>query len=117
MYVPGLHILSTIQTATVRNLRNAAIFRESIEQWIEKLALTSVGAVYHDFPADGGFTAVVCLTESHVSVHTWPEYQTLTMDIFLSNNTRNNEDKCRQLQAALLEAFDIQDLHVTELYR
>eukprot|EP01035_Chromulina_nebulosa_P023121 gene23121-29959_t len=65
---------------------------EVFDALIVSLALTKTGEVYHTFD-NGGFTASVCLTESHVSIHTWPEYNLATFDVFLSNFRNDNSDK------------------------
>ncbi|MCF3112152.1 S-adenosylmethionine decarboxylase [Niabella sp. CC-SYL272] len=36
-----------------------------------------------------GFTAVICLSESYVSIHTWPEHNLVNLDIYLSNRERS----------------------------
>jgi S-adenosylmethionine decarboxylase len=79
-------------------------FREFIDQQITRLALTKVGEAYHNFPG-GGFTGVVCLTESHLSVHTWPEQGYLTFDVFLSNHLKDNRSATRTLYAAVKTFF------------
>jgi S-adenosylmethionine decarboxylase len=37
----------------------------------------------HDFGAENGFTGVALLAESHISIHTWPEYAYAAIDIFM----------------------------------
>lgn len=37
----------------------------------------------HDFGARAGFTGVALLAESHISIHTWPEYDHAAIDIFM----------------------------------
>ena len=37
----------------------------------------------HDFGDRAGFTGVALLAESHISVHTWPEYDYVAIDIFM----------------------------------
>lgn len=37
----------------------------------------------HDFGTDVGFTGVALLAESHISIHTWPEYEHAAIDIFM----------------------------------
>ena len=37
----------------------------------------------HDFGARAGFTGFALLAESHISVHTWPEFGIATVDIFM----------------------------------
>lgn len=71
---------------------------------IEGLGLAKVGETYHAFP-EGGFTAVVCLTESHVSIHTWPEFGLATFDVFLSNFRHDNAAKVETFYAETLRQF------------
>lgn len=73
------------------------------------LSLTKVGEVYHDFDG-GGYTGVVCLTESHLSIHTWPEKRYLTFDVFLSNHLKDNRSITRELYRRVLVFFDAQIL-------
>ena len=35
----------------------------------------------HDF-TPGGITAILLLAESHISIHTWPEYNFVAIDVF-----------------------------------
>jgi len=83
-YRPGLHILAEFTSEEVPLLESSEACRLLFDQLIRQHDLRKVGEVYHDFPG-GGFTAVVCLTESHLSIHTWPEYRLATFDVFLSN--------------------------------
>jgi len=39
-------------------------------------------SVSHQFPTTGGVTAVVIISESHLALHTWPEYQYAALDVF-----------------------------------
>jgi len=116
LYTKGLHIISTIHTKSDRHLTDVQVFKEKVNDFVTELSLTSVGAVFHDFEG-GGFTAVVCLTESHLSIHTWPEYNRITLDVFLSNNSRNNEDRCRALHDRIIEQFEIEKIETENILR
>ena len=80
--------------------------------------LESMGQVvdYHDFE-NGGFTAVICLTESHLSIHTWPEFKLATFDIFLSNYQKDNSEKVRGIYKEVLNFFEGIENQKTELTR
>ncbi|SET69940.1 S-adenosylmethionine decarboxylase family protein [Hymenobacter actinosclerus] len=114
-YAPGLHILATF-TAPEPALRNMAACRAFFDEQITARGLTPVGAAYHAFD-EGGFTAVVALTESHLSIHTWPEHGLATFDVFLSNFRRDNADRARALYAATLDFFGATEQHKTEVRR
>ncbi|WP_343532377.1 S-adenosylmethionine decarboxylase [Pedobacter sp.] len=115
-YSPGLHILSEFTSNQTHLLFNSDQFRALFDQLIVANQLDKVGEVYHDFE-NGGFTAVVCLTESHMSIHTWPEYKLATFDVFLSNYKRNNSDKVKRIYQSVLSFFDGVEMQKNEIVR
>lgn len=114
-YNPGLHILSTIK-APVHLLTDYLACQIFFDNIIAELQLNKVGEVYHEFD-NKGFTAVVCLTESHISIHTWPEHSLATFDVFLSNFNRDNRSKTRELYAATLAHFNAEEINKHEIVR
>lgn len=99
-YHPGAHILVDATGVEESGLSDPSGFRAMIDAAISELGLVSVGSVHHAFPG-GGFTAVVCLTESHLSIHTWPEHGRATFDVFLSNFSRSNDAAAEALVARI----------------
>ena len=114
-YTPGLHILATF-SAPADKLMTASGCQGHFDGLIASLGLTKVGEAYHSFPGNG-FTAVVCLTESHISIHTWPEHGLATFDVFLSNFLHDNTQKVRQFYSETLRYFDASEISKTELMR
>lgn len=114
-YTPGLHILSSFH-ATEAKLCSAGSCREFFDSLIAELQLQKVGEVYHAFD-NGGFTAVVCLTESHVSIHTWPEFETATFDVFLSNFCNDNTEKVKLFHRRTLDFFEATEISKHEVTR
>lgn len=120
VYTPGLHMLATF-AAPAPALRDADACRTFFDAQVLAFSLEKVGEAYHSFPADengpGGFTAVLALTESHLSIHTWPEHELATFDVFLSNFRRDNSATVRGIYAATLAFFDGTELTQTEVRR
>jgi S-adenosylmethionine decarboxylase proenzyme len=58
-----------------------------------------VASRFHKFPpngnAEGGITGVVIVSESHITIHTWPERKFVNLDVFFCNYTRDNTRKAR----------------------
>ena len=104
-YHPGTHLIATLHTANTALLHQHASFQRCMDALIGEHRLQKLGEVYHDF-SPAGYTGVVCLSESHLSVHTWPEYGRINIDIYLSNYQRNNDGTVQQLYKALQAHFD-----------
>src|ERR1700739_1313442 len=115
-YKPGLHILAEFSTPDAAKLNASACSRIFFDDIVNKYALQKVGEVYHDFDG-GGFTAVVCLTESHLVIHTWPEYKLATFDVFLSNFRQENDDKVRGIFDDVLKFYEGTALQLSEIKR
>lgn len=84
---------------------NAAKAKQLIENICSQHSLQVLGGYYHDFDKQGAFTGVCVLTESHISIHTWPELRYVTVDVFLCNYAQDNSSKVPQLLEALQGIF------------
>ena len=104
-YDPGTHLIATLFTSNTTLLQQHTSFQERVDALIEQFDLQKLGEVYHDFNPSG-YTGVICLSESHLSVHTWPEYGKVNIDIYLSNYLRNNDGTVQALYEALQAHFD-----------
>lgn len=116
LYRPGLHILSEFTSEKITLLTSSIPCRMLFDQLIADHGLSKVGEVYHDFEK-GGFTAVICLTESHLSIHTWPEYKLATFDVFLSNYQKDNSAKVKAIYESVLAFFEGTEKQKTEIIR
>jgi S-adenosylmethionine decarboxylase len=55
-------------------LRSIAVLLSLLRDIIGSLGLTTIGApMWHAFPGEGGVTGITVLSESRLSVHTYPE--------------------------------------------
>jgi S-adenosylmethionine decarboxylase len=115
-YAPGLHVLATFE-APAAQLQDAVGSQQFFSALVARLGLTSVGEVYHTFAGSGGFTAVLALTESHLSIHTWPEHGLATFDVFLSNFRRDNHATVRRVYQETLAFFEGTEQAYTEVLR
>lgn len=104
-YQPGTHIIASLSSPHFERLSLHKGFRQQIETLINTYELQKLGEVYHDF-SPAGFTGVICLSESHISIHTWPEHGLVNLDIYLSNFQRNNDGTVEGIYTALKEYFE-----------
>jgi S-adenosylmethionine decarboxylase len=113
LYAPGLHVLATFGAPAAR-LRDAAGSQFFFAALIARLGLTCVGEVYHVFEEN---TAVLALTESHLSIHTWPEHGLATFDVFLSNFRQDNHATVRQVYRETLAFYEGHEQAYAEVVR
>jgi S-adenosylmethionine decarboxylase len=104
-YDPGTHLIATLYTSNNGLLHQYASFQQKVNKLISEYNLQKLGEVYHNF-SPAGYTGVICLSESHLSIHTWPEYGRINIDIYLSNYKRNNDDVVAHLYKAMQVHFD-----------
>jgi S-adenosylmethionine decarboxylase len=64
-------------------LRSLPRLQALFSQVLEELALEAAAPpVWYVFPGEGGITGMVLLTESHLTVHTFPESGCATFDLY-----------------------------------
>jgi S-adenosylmethionine decarboxylase len=64
-------------------LRSQATLQALLRDVVESLGLTPVGTpMWHAFPGEGGVTGIVMLSESHLTVHTYPETGFAAFDLY-----------------------------------
>jgi S-adenosylmethionine decarboxylase len=74
-----LDIYTEINNYKLISMRNTML---QLTQTIEDSGLTIIGNRYHHFGDGFGFTGVIILSESHFSIHTWPEHGFCAIDLF-----------------------------------
>lgn len=76
---------------------------------VKQAELTVVGDDFHQFSDvagdASGVTGLVLLAESHLAVHTWPELNAVTLDVYVCNFREDNTAKARALTDSLVELF------------
>jgi len=75
-----------------------------------------VKAVFHNF-SPYGVSGVVVITESHVTIHTWPEHGFVTIDVYVCNYTTDNTYKAERLFRSMQEALRPQRTKYQAIHR
>lgn len=101
----GLHLIGKIYTKDIYSLRSLSKTKRGISLLIKKYYLKELGSFYYKFTKQGGFTGIVSLVESHVAIHTWPEFNCLTLDVYLCNYSRDNSRVCRKIFDEICKIF------------
>lgn len=112
MYALGRHVLAELHGCNAELLNDVKI----VEQIMVKAALEA-GAevrevVFHQF-CPQGISGVVVISESHLTIHTWPELGYAAVDVFTCGQRVNPWDACRYLS----EHFEAEHVNATEVQR
>jgi S-adenosylmethionine decarboxylase len=77
----GIHIIAEVRGVEARKISKVEEIRPILDRAISKSGLHVISSTFHQFHPHG-VSAVYLLGESHLSVHTWPEYGYVALDIF-----------------------------------
>lgn len=122
----GLHILANLYRCRgeTRYLTDARALRGRCLAAVARAGLTPIGDLFSPFPgADGapdpaaGVTGCVVLAESHLAIHTWPERDGATLDVYVCNVTCDNSGKAEKLYETLAAALQPADVLVERVWR
>lgn len=90
--VLGSHILFDIKVSdeTVYKLKDLNKLSLILVEASWKAGANVLDSSYHHF-GNGGVSGICLLEESHISVHTWPEYNSAAFDIFMCGECDPNK--------------------------
>ncbi len=107
----GLHLTADLTRCQCESawLTDATRLLARCTQEVLDAGLQPVNQLAHSFPATehgpGGVTATVLLAESHLCIHTWPEQQGVTVDVYVCNFGADHSAKAHALMDALVRLF------------
>jgi S-adenosylmethionine decarboxylase proenzyme len=108
----GRHILTELYGCDARILDDLNAVKRAMEEAAVKSRATIVGSHFHRFSPQG-VSGVVVIAESHLAIHTWPEYSFAAVDLFTCGHTVDPWIAFDSLK----DAFRAADAHVEELER
>lgn len=77
----GTHVLGELYGISVEYLDSVDMLIDILDKGIEMSSATKEGTLVKKFQPQG-VSVVVLLSESHVSIHTYPEFKALFVDAF-----------------------------------
>ncbi|HWS27726.1 MAG TPA: adenosylmethionine decarboxylase [Xanthomonadales bacterium] len=118
----GLHLLAELHDCRCapRLLHSVDALRELCLAVCTVPGLTPVGQLFHQFGSaaqPAGATGAVILAESHLAVHTWPELNAVTLDLYVCNFSQDNSAAARQACDRLIAAFAPQRVELRAVER
>jgi len=112
LYALGRHLLLELENCNKEILDDSDFLRDCLNEAAIKCGATVVGeSFYHFSPC--GVSGVVNIAESHISIHTWPEYSYAAVDVFTCGDDVK-PDEAAKLIVGKLEA---KNYSVVELRR
>jgi S-adenosylmethionine decarboxylase len=108
----GRHILAEIYGCSYDILNDVELVEEVMINAALEAGAEVREFVFHKFSPQG-VSGVVVISESHLTIHTWPELGYAAVDVFTCGNKVNPWDACNYL----VEKFQASNMNATEVKR
>jgi S-adenosylmethionine decarboxylase len=106
----GSHLI--IDLFGARRLDDLKHIERTLKRCVEVAGATLLHIHLHHFTPNGGVSGVAVLSESHISIHSWPEADYAALDVFMCGNAKPH--LCIDV---LREAFEARQVVVKEHQR
>jgi S-adenosylmethionine decarboxylase len=106
----GTHLI--IDLFGARRLDDLRHIERTLKRCVEVAGATLLHIHLHHFTPNGGVSGVAVLSESHISIHSWPEADYAALDIFMCGHA-----KPERAVPVLQAAFKPRELKVREHLR
>ncbi|MEM9904144.1 MAG: polyamine aminopropyltransferase [Cyanobacteria bacterium P01_D01_bin.44] len=84
----GRHILVEFHGCSAEILNEVPLIESSMVEAAKESGATIISSVFHHF-SPFGVSGVVVIQESHLAIHTWPEYRYAAVDLFTCGDSVN----------------------------
>ncbi len=108
----GRHLLLELFDCDADAITSLDSVKGALVEAAKRAHATIVDVVFHEFNPFG-ISGVVVIAESHLSIHTWPEYRYAAVDIFSCGDVLQPEVAA----SYLVEQFGAERTSVVELSR
>ena len=112
LQILGTHLLLELRSCNPVLLTDLDYIEKSMVQIALETGATIIGQSFHKF-LPGGVTGVLAISESHISIHTWPEHKYAAVDIFTCNK-KFISSKAAEL---IINIMECQDPDIREIKR
>ncbi len=82
----GRHLVVDFYDCKSEILNDVHQIKEVMMEAARRCKATPLGKFFHTFEPHG-VSGVIVIAESHLAIHTWPEYNFASVDIFTCGNT------------------------------
>lgn len=92
----GIHCICELYECLPALLNDEQFVKQALREAANQGMATLLHEVSHRFHPQG-VTALGLIAESHLAIHTWPEYSYAAVDVFTCGNRADAEKACRYL--------------------
>lgn len=111
MYALGTHLLIELRECNPEIIKSIDNVRNVLVSAAKEAGTTVVNIIFHEFNPFG-ISGVVVITEGHLTVHTWPEYDYAAIDIYCGD-----EIKPEVAAGYLIKQFECKNPSIIEIKR
>lgn len=108
----GRHLLLELFDCDADAINSLETVKGALIEAAKRAQATIVDVVFHEFNPFG-ISGVVVIAESHLSIHTWPEYRYAAVDVFSCGDVLQPETAVTYL----VEQFGAERASVVEMQR
>jgi S-adenosylmethionine decarboxylase len=114
----GTHIMGDLTNCDSDYLFkiNLDTTKKLVSKIIKRNNFTELGSYYHHFD-NNSFTGVISLSESHISMHTWPELGIVNIDVYTCNYENDNTNSTRKIFDEITSLFGKSTVKKIEIQR
>lgn len=87
----GTHEIIEYYDCSPEKLKDKDYIGKKLSRIAGDCGATVLGGDFHKFDGGEGVTGVLMLAESHISIHTWPEYGYAAVDVFMCGDADPSE--------------------------
>ncbi len=111
MKILGRHLLAELSECNNATLNNRPKLEKIMKEAARRSGATVVDSVFHHYNPQG-LSGIVVIAESHISIHTWPEYGYAAVDCFTCGSSVDPWKALEYLKKALdCKAVQVKDLN------
>lgn len=112
MHALGTHLLVELRDCNPEILKDLSKVKDALVSAAKEARATIIDVSFHEFNPFG-ISGMVVIAESHLSIHTWPEYGYAAVDIFTCGDIIKPEVAAHYL----IDQFESKNPSIVEMKR
>ncbi len=108
----GIHYVVDIDNIKNDQIYDNEFIKKLCDKLLSKTGVNVLNEIHHEFKPQG-YTALYLLSESHMSIHTWPENGKIRLDLFSCEVNGKFDDALITLK----DVFKDAQIRIKTLYR